>query len=314
MKEITLALGGGGVKGFAHIGVLRVLEQEGFTIRAIAGTSAGGLVGSVYAAGYSPDEIEKGLTAIDQSKLYGRTPGDGPAMMGLSGVTQLLHELLGDKTFADTRMPFAVTAVDADSAELLAIRRGRLVDAVLATIAVPGVFPPRAWEGRTLIDGGILDPAPVSLARYLAPGLPAAVVVLSPPIEEWKNPTAPRLLASLPFLSTYLARLRVAQAFNIFLRSIDIAGAELTALKLRSYQPEAVIRPPVPHIGFLDPVDVQTVVRLGEIGARAALPELNRVLSWQGRIRRSFRSFQRKRTVLDWEHSCEDEPARRVDA
>lgn len=289
--DITVALGGGGVKGNAHIGVLRVLEREGFHIRAVAGTSAGGLWGSCFAAGFSPDEIERSMGNHDHSILYKRLPGDGPAMMGLGGVMHLLEGALGDCTFDQLRIPFAVTAVDLELAQRVVLRTGRVVDAVLATIAVPGIFPPREIGGRLLIDGGVMDPVPISLARELAPGLPVVAVVLSPPIDQWRSPVKPRLLSSLPFLGNYISGHRFTRALDIFMRSVDIGGALLTEQTLELERPEVVIRPPVPHIGLLDPVDVHEVVRLGELGAEAALPQLYRMVSWRGRL--STRIFRR---------------------
>ena len=215
-----------------------------------------------------------------------RKPDDGPSMLGLAGVVEILSETLVDCTFEDLLLPFAVTAVNLETAQLIAIRRGRVMDAVLATIAVPGIFPPRQWEDQLLIDGGVLDPVPVNLARQIAPGLPVVAVVLSPPVEEWVKPTRPRLLNSLPFLAQYLTRLRVAKALNIFLRSIDIAGAQLTELRLQVDKPDVIIRPAVPHIGFLDTVDVREVARLGEEATRDALPALHQAVglrSWVAR-------------------------------
>jgi len=110
--EISLALGGGGSKGFAHLGVLRCLEKEGFKIRAVAGTSAGGIVSTLYAAGYNPDELLDRFKEFDQSRLFGRQPGDGPSLLGVAGINHLLADLLGERTFDDLRIPCAVTAVD----------------------------------------------------------------------------------------------------------------------------------------------------------------------------------------------------------
>ena len=87
--EISIALGGGGAKGNAHIGVLRVLEREGFKVCGLAGTSIGGLIGAVYAAGHSPDQILDYFKRIDQTKLYGRQSDEQPALLGLAGVTQV---------------------------------------------------------------------------------------------------------------------------------------------------------------------------------------------------------------------------------
>ena len=281
-KQIALALGGGGSKGNAHIGVLRILERAGIYIAAIAGTSAGGMVGALYAAGYSPDEIEESLHQVDQDSLFHREPGEGPGMMGLLGVRHLYQEKLGTLTFDQLHIPFAVTATDLDGGRSVHIHTGRVFDAVMATIAVPGVFPPAMWGGLTLVDGGVLDPVPVQLARSLAPWLPVAAVVLSPKLEEWDGPANPRLLNTLPFLSTYVARLRIAQAFNIFLRSVDIAGAQMTEMRLQLDHPDVIIRPEVGQIGLLDRVNVHQVVELGEQAATAALTDIERAVSWRG--------------------------------
>lgn len=293
--NVTVALGGGGVKGNAHLGVLRVLDRAGFRIRALAGTSAGGLWGSFYAAGFSPDEIERQMNFYDYTVLYKRQPGDGPAMLGLGGVIRLLESVLGDCTFEELRLPFAVTAVDLELARRVVLRSGRLIDALLATIAVPGVFPPKEIAGRLLIDGGVMDPVPISLARALAPGLPVVAVVLSPSVDQWQNPVKPRLLSTLPFLGSYISRHRFARALDIFMRSVDIGGALLTEQILELERPEVVIRPAVPHMGLLDPVDVSEVARIGERAAETALPELFRAVSWRGRLsnRISRRGYSR---------------------
>lgn len=288
VKEISVALGGGGVKGHAHIGVLKVLLREGFEVQAIAGTSAGGLWGSFFAAGYSPDEIERRMRQIPLDTLYRRKPEDSQSMMGLAGLEEILNREFGALNIEDLRIPFAVTTVDIDAAEQVILSRGRLVDAILATIAVPGVFPPRIMDHRVLIDGGVLDPVPVNLARSLAPDIPVVAVVLSPPINEWVQPTPPRLLSSLPFLTSYISRLRLAKALNVFLRSVDIGGAMLTELRLQLDRPEVIIRPPVPHIGLMDDVDVSEVALLGEIGAEKELETLNRAVGWRARFSRKL--------------------------
>ena len=295
MKEIALALGGGGSKGYAHIGVLRALDRHGFKVRAIAGTSAGGLVGSLYAYGYTPDEIQRRILAADPAGLYRRQPGDGPAWLGTAGIRQMLAGALGDCEFADLHIPFAVPAVDLNRAEYVVLNNGPVIDAILATIAVPGVFPPACLDGRTLVDGGVLDPVPVGLARSLAPDLPVVAVVLSPPIDDWGGLTQPRLLGSLPFLTTYIERLSFVQALNVFMRSIDIGGALMTELLLQVDPPDVLLRPAVRAIGLLDTVEVADVAGLGERAVERALPELERLVAWPQRLKRRLR---RRRLLL----------------
>jgi NTE family protein len=300
MKDIVLALGGGGTKGSAHIGVLRVLEREGFSIRAVAGTSAGAICASLYAFGYSPDEIQRLICLASQASMFAREPSDGPSWIGLKGLHALLEEALGDCRFEDLRLPCAVTAVDLNSAERLAIGRGRVLDAVMASIAVPGVFPPRELGGRTLVDGGVLDPVPVGLARSLKPDLPVVAVVLSPPIDQWAGVGQPRLLNSLPFLNRYVSQFRFTQALNIFMRSIDIAGAMLTEVLLEIEKPDVIIRPAVRQIGLLDEVDVAQVAHLGERAAERSLPELHRVVGWSARLQRALRPRKKSHIRLPY--------------
>lgn len=290
MKEIVLALGGGGTKGGAHIGVLRVLEREGFKVRAVSGTSAGAICASLYAFGYRPEEIQRLMSMASKASMFIRHPSDKPSWSGLRGIHALLQEALGDSRFEDLRLPCAVTAVDLNTAERLVLGRGRVLDAVMASIAVPGVFPPCDLDGRILVDGGVMDPVPVGVARSLAPDLPVVAVVLSPPIDQWAGVSQPpNLLGSLPFLKKYVSQFRFSQALNIFMRSVDIGGALLTELLLEIEKPDVLIRPAVQQIGLLDQVDIAEVAHLGVRAAEHALPELNRAAGWQARLSRRLR-------------------------
>lgn len=286
--DITLALGGGGAKGNAHIGVLRRLEKEGFHIRAVAGTSFGGIVATLYASGRTPDEIEELFLRVDQSRLYGHLAGEGPSLLGLGGATKWLDEVFGTTTFDDLKLPCAVTAVDLKSAREVILTEGLVSDAILATIALPGIFPPRRIQEWELVDGGTLDPVPVSVARSLAPGLPVVAVVLSAPVGE----PARTIEMTLPYLPGAIARrisrLRPAQAFDIFLQAVDIGNRLMTELRLEVDDPEIIIRPAVTHIQLLDKVDTSEVARLGEQAVESLLPELRRVTAWPARLARSI--------------------------
>ena len=95
--DVTLALGGGGVRGMAHIGVVRKLIEKGVKIRAIAGTSAGGLIGGLFAAGFSPDEIERAMRYLNQKRPLARGKEAGPSFLGVTGVEQILQDMVGDR-------------------------------------------------------------------------------------------------------------------------------------------------------------------------------------------------------------------------
>ncbi len=288
--KISVALGGGGARGMAHIGVLRRLEQEGFRIAAVAGTSAGGIIAGLYASGQTPDQMEAAFARVDQTKLFGRTSKDGPGLLGLSGAEAVLKRFLGERTFADLRIPCAMAATDLRAGREVILREGRVLDAVMATIAVPGVFPPKECGDVQMVDGAVLDPVPVSLARLLAPGLPVVAVVLSPLVEPASRPGFLPLPLPVPApIAERLTRMRIAQAFGIFVSAVDVGGRMIAELRLKVDAPDVVVRPDVGGIGLLDKVDVHKVVRLGEKAAEAALPELNRAVRWTGRLRSRLR-------------------------
>jgi NTE family protein len=285
--DITLALGGGGAKGNAHIGVLRLLEREGFRIRAIAGTSFGGIVACFYAAGFSPDQIQEAFSAIDQSRMYGRGQEDGPAFLGLSRVRRWLKRTLGDQTFEEARIPCAVTAVDIRTSREVVIKKGLLRDGILSTIALPGIFPSFLTEELELVDGGLLNPIPVEVARSFAPSLPVAAVTLTTPLGKPPRAIPMPFLDELPTpLAARISNLRVAQAMDAFMRSIDIGGRQIAELRFRLEKPDVIIRPDVEDIGVLDRVDVGKMADLGERAAREKLPELRKATTWAARIRR----------------------------
>ncbi len=288
--DISVALGGGGARGLAHIGVLQVLEAEGCRIRAIAGTSMGGIVAAGYAAGYSPDELKEWMKKAARPDMLRARPSQG-GLLSLERVQEFLRQYLGERTFDDLRLPLALTATNLDTGQELVIRQGLVREAVMATIALPGIFPPKVLTGHRLVDGGALDPVPVLPARALFGG-PVVAVALSPPPEEWaahssRNP----LISAFPVLERF-TRLRPGQALQVFLRSLEISARMFTELRLKTDRPEVVVRPRVWHIGLFDQPAVDEMVDIGAQAMRQALPELRRACRpWNlalGRVRRAL--------------------------
>jgi NTE family protein len=298
--DLALALGGGGMRGISHIGVLRCLEEEGFHIGAIAGASAGSIAGALYAAGYSPLEMEETIASVDQKKMFGRKPEDGPSLMGLSGLTDLLMDLVGNKEFDELRLPFAAVCVDLIAGQEIVINQGKVVPAILASSAVPGVFPPKQIGNSLLIDGASLNPVPVNVARWLVPDLPVAAVILSQfPSNHPHDPFSPPIPLPGPGpVIEYLSRLRLAQSFNIFIRTVEIGSDSLAELRLKVDHPEAIIRPDVSSIGILDPVNIHDLVECGYQACKAALPDLRKALSWTGTFKRRLRQTVVQEPVL----------------
>ncbi len=289
MMDIALALGGGGSRGYAHIGVIRRLEQEGYSIRAVAGTSAGAIIATLYAAGFTPDEMEHRFADIDQSKLFGRSDGEGPSVLGFGGATKLLEEMLGDRTFESLKIPCAVVAVDIMTAQEVILSEGCVVDAILASSAVPAIFPPQRIGDHQLVDGAALDPVPVSVVRFLAPNLPTIAVVLTPLVGQGRKVLSLQFPTRIPApIVDRLFRSRLAQALNIYLLATDAGARMLTELRLKVDAPDVIVRPDVEGIGLLDKVDVHKIVKKGEEAMEAALPDLKHATGWQTRLKKKY--------------------------
>jgi NTE family protein len=287
--DITLALGAGGARGNAHIGVLRRLEKEGFKIRAVAGTSFGGIVAAMYAAGHTPDEIEDIFVQVNQSNLFGRSADERPSLLGLAGVRRWLDAVLPDNRFEDFLIPCALSAVDLNCGCEVVLNHGLVKQALLATIAVPGIFPACPWGDCELIDGGVLNPVPVSIARELAPSLPVVAVSLQAPIGEPARPIEVPVPSGLPRpILDRISTLRYAQAFDIFLRSVDVSNRAVAEYRLQIDKPDVIIRPKVLKIEMLDNVDVRAVAQCGEEAVEEILPELRRQFQWTNRMRRKY--------------------------
>jgi NTE family protein len=240
-----------------------------------------------YACGLRPDDIEAAFQKVDHAHLYGRKRDDGPSILGMAGLEKWLDEMVGQQTFEDLKLPCAVSAVDLNSGREIIISEGRLRDAIMATIAIPGIFPAYRLNDWDLVDGGVLDPVPISIARSLAPGLPVVAVVLnSLPGEPVRPPVIPLPSFLNNSLFVRLVRTRFSEAFNIYVQSVDISSRMMADLRLKVDKPDVVIRPLVGNIEMFEQVDVSEVARRGEQAVQASLPELRRMAAWSNRLRR----------------------------
>jgi len=177
--RVALALSGGAAYGAAHIGVLRALEETGFEIAGLAGTSAGSLVGTLYAFGVDTDELEDLAREISWPDLVRLVP-PGLGLLSLSRLRSWLTERLGEVELTDAPIPLRIVATDLAAGEAVIFSSGPVDLAVAASCAVPGLFRPIEHEGRVLVDGGIVSNLPVSLARGLEVGPVVASDLLTP--------------------------------------------------------------------------------------------------------------------------------------
>lgn len=252
--RIGLALGGGAARGFAHVGVIQVLEREGLRPDYVVGTSAGSLVAVLYASGMKPAELERAALAMEEATIADWTlPLLSRGMLRGQALARYVSQQVGGKQLQDLPLPVGVVATDLQSGEGIVFRRGDAGTAVRASSAVPGVFQPVAISGREYVDGGLVAPVPVRQARQMGAELVIAVDISSAPEG---NPTGDTLQLLL-------------QTFAIMGQSIN--RHELTTADL-------VVRPALVGVGSAAFAERQRAMAAGRAAMEAALPRLKALL------------------------------------
>ena len=274
-KKLGLILGGGGARGLSHIGILKVLDDEKIDISSISGCSMGGLVGALYALGYSINElieiVEKHTSIREMINIVDRTPRRRGLIVG-QRLRTLLTKLIGENTtFQDTRIPLSVNAVDLISSKEIVITEGKLIDAVMATIAVPGVFMPVEFGDHLLVDGGTLNNLPVNNIYQFHPDVLLAVDV-HPDIKNeipWQvTGQKPKILVP------------VSDTFLDFYRAQLIMISRLTEINLASSPADLVIKPALPpeFTMFYGYHHAHRLIKIGEDAAREKINQIKSLL------------------------------------
>ncbi|HEY7353023.1 MAG TPA: patatin-like phospholipase family protein [Terriglobales bacterium] len=253
VPSIGLALGGGFARGIVHIGVLKVLEEEGIPVSCIAGTSVGALIGAAYCSGVSPAELEQVAARVRFRDLARWTLSRLGFATNLRMIT-FLKKVLKVQTFEELQIPLAVTATDFVSGEGVIFRSGPLNDAVRASCAYPGVFLPVKVNGRLLVDGMLAHSLPTKPARDMGADKVLAVSLKS----HWKKTEGPRHIFDV-----------IGQCFSIA-QDMNCANARQCA--------DLVIEPDVTGFRYDDFEHSADLVKIGEAATREALPEIRRWL------------------------------------
>jgi NTE family protein len=185
-KKIGYALGGGGARGYFHIGVLKVLEEYNVFPDVIAGTSMGSIIGALYASGLNAKEIEQMAVGMDWKRLIVLADIIVPLNGLIQGrrVTSLLKSILKARTFAHLKKDFACVATDLNTGEQVVLNEGSLIEAVRASSSIPAIFTPVKLKGRYLIDGGLVNVVPVSVCRDMGADFVIGVNVIPGPREK----------------------------------------------------------------------------------------------------------------------------------
>ena len=266
-RKIGLALGSGAARGLVHIGVLKVLEKEDIHIDMIAGTSMGPLVGALYAQVKDASELEKAAVYWG-SKRFSLLADPALSKTGLvqgRKIDDMLRTIIGDIEFDDLDIPFTCVAADIWTGDEVVIKEGSVVEGIRASISIPVLFALAKLQGRYLVDGGLINPVPVSVLKEMGADFTIAVNV------------TPDVQGRLPVASEEEVKLKEPNIFNVIMQMVHIVGYR--GVKSSLVEANVIIEPQVTHIGWGDFHRAQECILQGELAAQTAIPEIKRKLA-----------------------------------
>ncbi|MBM7647235.1 NTE family protein [Bacillus ectoiniformans] len=246
--KIGIALGSGGARGFAHIGVLKKLQEASIPIDMIAGSSMGSLVASFYAMGHDMDQLYKLSTAFRRKYFLDFIV---PKMGFISGkrIKDFIRLFTHGKNIEDLAIPIAIVATDIKMAEKVIFTDGPIAEAVRASIAIPGIFVPEKINGRLLVDGGVIDRVPVSVVRDMG-----ADIIIGVDVSSVKK------------------NAEISTIFDVIMQSIDILQLEI--IENRHLASNVMIRPSVDEYSSKTFTNIEEIIKAGEIEAEKMIPDI----------------------------------------
>jgi NTE family protein len=286
-KTVSLVLGSGGARGMAHIGVIRCLQDKGYNIKYISGTSIGALVGGIYAAG-KLDEYSKWVTELDKTNLLRLLDWSfrrGALFKG-DKIIGVLEKLIGNSNIEDLPIGFTAVATDLQGEREVWFNSGPLFDAIRASIAIPMVFEPVMHMNRLLVDGGLVNPIPIAPVLneqsdlIIAVDLNAAqehpMVAQKLPEQRNEDTSEYRLMIS-SFIEKFLPQGETQEPdnypglFDLIIQSMDVMQTTIARFKLAGYTPDVTINIPRDACAFFEFYRARELIDLGYCRAEAAL-------------------------------------------
>jgi len=246
---VALVLGGGASRGFAHVGVIKALEKQGVKPDIVVGTSAGSFVGALYAGGYDAMALEVIALGLEQSQLRDVIFPDRGFVKG-ELMQDFINQYLDNRSIENLPMRYAAVATDLQSGAMMVFNRGNTGMAVRASSSIPGIFQPVNIAGREYVDGGVLSPVPVRVARKMKPDIIIAVDVSRKPDSK----------------------VEILDTLDVLAQTIAIMGKESSQAEMR--EADVVIRPDVSEVGTIDFAARKLAIDMGEKAAQENLPHI----------------------------------------
>lgn len=297
--RLGLALGSGSARGWAHIGIIQALEAAGIRPDVVCGTSIGALVGAAYAAG-DLERLEawvRQLNVVNVAALMDFRLNGG--MLKGERLMRAFHDTFRDRAIEDLNLPYAAVATALQTGTEVWLRGGPTMDAVRASIALPGLFSPVWRDGRLLVDGGLVNPVPVSLARAMDADIVIAVDlntdILSRHLRQEAEAKSAQAAADEPAHAAWLQRmqenlsgllpaatpaeLRMPSTMNVLATSLNIMQARITRSRMAGDPPDITLAPRLAHLALMDFHRASEAIEAGERAVAAALPLLHELLA-----------------------------------
>ena len=253
--KLGLALGGGAARGFAHIGVIQVLEENGIKPDLVVGTSAGSLVAAFYATGKTGAQLQWLADSMDESQLTDwSVPFMSRGMLRGEALGRYVNSQLNGAKIEDMKMPLGIVATDLQTGDGILFRRGDTATAVRASSAVPSVFEPVRIGNKDYVDGGLVSPVPVRFARQMGADVIIAVDISSRPEDA-----------------------KTTDILKVLLQTFSIMGKSISQLELA--QAEVVVRPAMPDVGSAEFAARKKSIEAGRAAMKLALPALKAALA-----------------------------------
>ena len=255
IPKLGLALGGGAARGFAHIGVLQVLEEEGIKPSLVVGTSAGSVVASFYASGKTGQQLQWLADTMDETQFTDwANPFSGRGILRGEALGKYINSQLNGMKIEDMKLPLGIVATDLRTGDGILFRRGDIATAVRASSAVPSVFEPVRIGNKDYVDGGLVSPVPVRSARQMGADIVIAVDISSRPEDA-----------------------KTSDMLKVLLQTFSIMGKSISQLEMA--QAEVVVRPALPDVGSAEFTARQKSIEAGRAAMRLALPALKAALA-----------------------------------
>ena len=253
--RIGLALGGGAARGFAHVGVIQVLEEAGIRPDLVVGTSAGSLVASLYASGRTGAQLQQVAESLEEAALTDWTlPIFSRGMLRGEALARYVNSLVDNQLIENMPRPLGIVATDLGTGEGVLFRRGSTGTAVRASSAVPSVFQPVSIGGRDYVDGGLVSPVPVRYARQMGADVVIAVDISSPPEGN-----------------------SAGDSLQILLQTFAIMAKSINTFELR--EADVVVRPALAGVKSADFTARRRSIEAGRVAMQQVLPQLRAALA-----------------------------------